>query len=251
LADELLVIGWDVGGWMGNNHGFSLIKYRYQQESWCWSGNSVELGIPRDSLFALDYILEKASYKKPLSEHSQVIIAVDAPLTFPAEFKKFLNDNQYFLSRPSKEIYNPLAYRKTDRYIYEKFKKKPLSAVFDRLGTNATVAIAHLRKWRQEYGFSLLPVQKNRPNRIIIEVYPALLKNSKAAPAFKPIKSLLPEDLSPNTNAYDSALCAIMGLAYKKEVNIKGLPELVKVPQDDEQAKKEGWIYHFPPRYFA
>lgn len=246
---KLIVIGWDVGGWMGSNHGFSIIEYDYNSQNYEWMGKSVELSIPNRSLFSLDYILKKTADDDIDLEEAKIIIAVDAPLTYPKAFKELLNDRKNDFVKPDKEIYNPLAHRKTDRYIYEKFNKKPLSAVFDRLGTNAAAAVVHIRKWIDEYNFSLEPVIKNSAERIIIEVYPALLKESKYAEAFEPIKSKLPQNVNKGTDAYDSALCALMGLAYDDRVEVDGLAKLVKAPQNDEEIREEGWIYHFPPEY--
>lgn len=31
--NNLLAIGWDVGGWMGANHGFSIICWDYEQKN--------------------------------------------------------------------------------------------------------------------------------------------------------------------------------------------------------------------------
>ena len=247
--EKLIVIGWDVGGWMGSNNGFSIIEYDYQSHSFEWKGKSVELSIPDHSLFSLDYIIEKTDSLNIDLAEAKIIIAADAPLTYPKAFKELLENQKNDFVKPDKEIYNPLAYRRTDRYIYEKFNKKPLSAVFDRLGTNASAAVVHIRKWMEERNFSLEPVIQNSSSKIIIEVYPALLKESKYAEAFEPIKSMLPKDINKGTDAYDSALCALMGLAYDDKVKIEGLAKLVKAPEHDEEIREEGWIYHFPPEY--
>jgi len=247
--DKLIVIGWDVGGWMGSNHGFSLIEYDYSSENFSWLGKPVELGIPKSSLFSLEYILEKTAAEEDIDiENSAVIIAVDAPLSYPKAFKELLNDQNSDFVKPKKEIYNPLAYRQADRYIYEEFGKKPLSAVFDRLGTNAAAALVHIRKWMAEYDFSLEPMLKNADDKKIIEVYPALLKKSKKAEAYQPLKSMLPEGIKKGTDAYDSALCALMGLAYDNNVDVDNLAQLV-MPPEDEKIRSEGWIYHFPAGY--
>lgn len=244
---NLLVIGWDVGGWMGSNHGFSILLWNYKNKEYRWLGKSVELKIPDSSLFSLSYIFEKVTAKKDFEINQyQLVIAVDAPLAFPREFKNFINGSKKIFKRPEKEIYNQLAYRKTDLHIYERLGKKPLSAVFDRLGTNATAAISHVNKWEKEHQFSLQPIQDNKNKRDIIEVYPALLKASKYSAADQPFKSMLPEGLKAGTDAYDSALCAIMGLAYGAGDQISKLPNLVGPEEIDQDIKEEGWIYYFP-----
>lgn len=244
---NLLAIGWDVGGWMGSNHGFSILLWDYETKEYKWLGKSVELKIPDNSLFSLAYIFQKVSGKKDFEiDNYQLVIGIDAPLGFPRDFKDFINGSKKTFNRPEKEIYNKLAYRKTDRHIYEKLGKKPLSAVFDRLGTNATAAVVHVNKWREEYNFSLQPIEDNRNNRDIIEVYPALLKASKYSAADQAFKSMIPENVKVGTDAYDSALCAIMALAYGAGDQFSELPNLIGPEVMDEDIKEEGWIYYFP-----
>lgn len=246
--NSLLAIGWDVGGWMGNNHGFSIIQWNQTENDFKWLGKAVELKIPADSIFSLDYIIEKVTGGENLDLCDyEIIIGVDAPLRFPKKFKEFINGSAEEFRRPEKEIYNPLAYRETDVHIYETLGKKPLSAVFDRLGTNCTAAMVHLNKWMEEYDFSLQPIQDKENNRDIIEVYPALLKASKYSVADEPFKSMIPDSVEEGTDAYDSALCAIMALAYRADNVLAELPKLVGPDVITGAIKEEGWIYYFPP----
>jgi len=246
---NLLAVGWDVGGWMGSNHGFSILHWNYEASEYKWLGESVELKIPDNSIFSLANIIEKITGRKDLNlSDYQLVVGIDAPLAFPREFKNFINNRKKIFKRPDKEIYNKLAYRKTDVHIYEKLGKKPLSAVFDRLGTNATAAVVHVNQWMEEYDFSLQPIQDNKNNRDIIEVYPALLKASKYSAADEPFKSMIPESVKAGTDAYDSALCAIMALAYGAGDECTQLPNLIGPEVIDEDIKEEGWIYYFPPK---
>lgn len=245
--NNLLAIGWDVGGWMGANHGFSIICWDYEQKKYSWLGDPVELRIPAKSLFSLNYILQKVIGENEIKINDyDLVIGIDAPLSFPRKFKDFINGKEKAFYRPEKEIYNQLAYRKTDVHIYEELAKKPLSAVFDRLGTNATVAIAHLNKWVAEHNFSVQPMLNKNNQRDLIEVYPALLKASKYAAAAEPFKDMIPESVKVGTDAYDSALCAIMALAYGAGSDFKKLPNLVGPEVADPKVKDEGWIYYFP-----
>ncbi|MFN2340876.1 MAG: hypothetical protein ABR547_06365 [Halanaerobium sp.] len=248
MKNNLLAVGWDVGGWMGSNHGFSILNWNYKDKEYSWLGESVELKIPDQSTFSLDYIFNKVTAENKLKiEDYELVIGIDAPLAFPRDFKRFINNQKKIFKRPEKEIYNRLAYRKTDRHIYETFGKKPLSAVFDRLGTNTTAAVVHVNKWVEEYNFSLQPINDKKNNRDIIEVYPALLKASKYSAADEPFKSMIPASVKAGTDAYDSALCAIMALAYGVD-DFAELPNLVGPKIIDEEIKEEGWIYYFPPK---
>jgi predicted nuclease with RNAse H fold len=244
---NLLAVGWDVGGWMGSNHGFSILHWDYEKKEYSWLGKSVELKIPDQSTFSLEYIFKKVTGENILEiDDYQLVIGIDAPLSFPRGFKDFINNRKKIFRRPEKEIYNQLAYRSTDVHIYEKLGKKPLSAVFDRLGTNATAAIVHVNKWMEEYNFSLQPIEDRKNKRDIIEVYPALLKASKYSAADEPFKSMLPDSVKAGTDAYDSALCAIMALAYGAGDQFTELPNLVGPDAAEQDLKDEGWIYYFP-----
>ena len=248
MKNNLLAVGWDVGGWMGSNHGFSILHWDYKKKEYSWLGNSVELKIPDQSIFSLDYIFNKVTGENGFKfTDYDLVIGVDAPLRFPRGFKEFINDRQKIFKRPEKEIYNPLAYRKTDVHIYETLGKKPLSAVFDRLGTNCTAAMVHINKWMDKYDFSLQPINDKENNKDIIEVYPALLKASKYSAADEPFKSMIPDSLKAGTDAYDSALCAIMALAYGAGEAAAELPTLMGPEKIDSEIKEEGWIYYFPP----
>jgi hypothetical protein len=244
---DLLGLGWDVGGWMGNNHGFSLAGIVIKDNTIHWPGEPVELEIPRGSSFNLKKIVSEITGNKDFEvDPDRLIIGVDAPLGFPQEFKNFLVHGESNYNCPEKEIYNELAYRETDRHIYEKLGKKPLSATFDRLGTNATVAITHVRKWSQKYGFNREPSSGERNKGNVIEVYPGLLKPDKHSPAYPPLSKLLSWDFEPGTHYYDAALCSTMALAYKASNDFSFLPPMVGPPQLTDRIREEGWIYHFP-----
>ncbi len=243
---DILGLGWDVGGWMGNNHGFALAGARTGTGTIKWPGEPVELGIPEGSSFNLKEIIGKITGRKDVSlGPDQLIIGVDAPLGFPQSFKNFIVDGDQSFDRPEKEIYNPLAYRKTERFIYEKLGKKPLSAPFDRIGTNATVAISHARRWSRGYGFSREPSSEGGGKGGIIEVYPGLLKPDKGSAAYQPFKKILPGKFETGTHYYDAALCSIMALAHRVADDIPPLPPLVGPPELTNRILEEGWVYHF------
>lgn len=88
-----------------------------------------------------------------------LVVAIDAPLGFPRAFVRFLSgDEPAEILCPDREIESLLAYREKDRHVYGVFGKKPLSAAFDKLGNNATVAMAHVRRWQENHGFSVPPL---------------------------------------------------------------------------------------------
>ncbi|MFW6048993.1 MAG: DUF429 domain-containing protein [Candidatus Bipolaricaulota bacterium] len=247
MKNKIISIGWDVGGWMGNNHGFAVCTGNPVDGKLTWVGSPVELAIPHGSTFSLEEVISTVGGEGSIDlSEDRVAIGVDAPLGFPVGFTDFLAGDRGGFTRPEKEIYNGLAYRETDKYIYENFDKKPLSAVFDRLGTNCTAALVHVRKWSGKFGFVVQP-RRTKEKRNIYEVYPALVKDGRHTPARPELRRLLPGDVTPGTDAYDAALCPLMGLGAETDGEIHGVPELVGPPAIDEVVEGEGWIYHFPP----
>lgn len=142
-------------------------------------------------------------------------------------------------SRPDSEIENLLAYRETEKHIHKKFGKKPLSSTFDKIGNNATVAISHVNNWIMEHGFIRQPSHENGIKEII-EVYPALVKeNGYLSQTFDEV---IPNEVKRGTDAYDSAICALMGLKYYVGAELFGTPCVFK--RVKEEYFSEGWIYY-------
>lgn len=244
MSDNIFALGWDVGGWMGKNNSFVLVEIcdNRDQLKWFFSENNFQ--IKHNELFNLNDVFKKL-YKKDLPEKISLAIGIDAPLTFPREFINFLTNRDKYISKPEKEIFNHLAYRRTDRYIYKKYGKKPLSATFDRLGNNATVAISHIRYWSKDYNIEINQDKFLKEKINIIESYPALLKPKKYERAFNKIDQIIPDEIFKGTDQYDAALCALMAAQFGSENSFKGLPKLKYPPSEEEIYKKEGWIYHF------
>lgn len=241
MDDVNYSLGWDVGGWMGKNNSFVLIKAKGNKIlDWYYLNKNFQ--IKDNDLFDLKYVLnelKESIFKKDIN----LAIGIDAPLTFPMGFIDFLNNEEKYVKKPKLEIYNKLAYRETDRYIYEKYNKKPLSATFDRLGNNATVAMSHIRYWNKKYDINKDNMfQKEKIN--IIETYPALVKPGKYKKAYSKIDNIIPKKIQHGTDTYDAALCALMALQYSFENEFKALPSLIYPPKKSVYIK-EGWIYHF------
>lgn len=231
---------------MGDNHGFAISSGDLIEGTLSWIGEPTELGIPPGSIFSLEKVVSEVGEEVSVDlERDRVTVGVDAPLGFPEGFTDFLCRKRDDFTRPKKEIYNELAYRETDRFIYENFGKKPLSAVFDRLGTNCTAALVHIRRWINQYGFIHQPSDEVGRNNIY-EVYPALVKKRSPSPARPEFAELLPKNIRPGTDAYDAALCSVMALGAETGDAIPEVPELVGPSDVNERIKEEGWIYHLP-----
>jgi predicted nuclease with RNAse H fold len=247
---RVIGIGWDVGGWMGNKQGVAAVMWKVGSQELEWLGTPTQFSLPIGSLFSTQMLIEEAVDKNntKMLEESLVVIGIDAPLGFPADFVQLVSGETVECFRPQREIDNKLAYRDTDRHIYNELdNKKPLSATFDKLGNNCTVAVCHINKWCKEDGYSIHPMTNNPiDKKIIIEVYPALVKPSQLGEVKSPLKELLPKNIPYPSDAYDAAICAIMAVAYGADGKFLQLPKLVHPPDHLDSVIKEGWIYHFP-----
>ena len=43
MKNNLLAVGWDVGGWMGSNHGFSILHWDYEEKNTAGWENQLSL----------------------------------------------------------------------------------------------------------------------------------------------------------------------------------------------------------------
>ncbi len=247
----LIGLGWDVGGWQGKKQGFAVAVWDGMNIEWKNSPYVTSLAqLGSDPSKVLDN-LWKRFLGKEISPDDTVVIGIDAPLGWPRDFQALINNASEFPKREKKQIKNRFAYRKTEQYIYEKYEKMPLSASFDKLGNNATVAISYAKEWANRDLYRVLPQQRNFfCRRAIIEVYPGL---EKLRDSFKndAVQSALDRwaSLSHDApDAYDAAICALLALSMADQTGETRLPRL-EVPEDKEidetVLKAEGWIYHW------
>ena len=78
-----------------------------------------------------------------LPRAERVSLAIDAPLAFPRAFHGLLQGKLATEQVPEDEMTNPYAYRDCERWLHEQYGKKPMSASFDKLGNNATLAAVY------------------------------------------------------------------------------------------------------------
>ncbi|PYZ98247.1 DUF429 domain-containing protein [Alteribacter lacisalsi] len=240
MAQKITAIGWDVGGWMGARHGAAVCTIDH--EGITWAKEPAVCSLPEDGFWNPEDLARQGGFEAEFPEDSTVVVGIDAPLSFPEAFTRFLAGDTVPAGKPGREIDNPLAYRETDRYIHKKYRKKPLSASFDRIGNNATVAMSHVKKWETDYGFHTRPFSCVKSSREIIEVYPALVKQTSKSPAAPFLHKWIPETAAPGTDAYDACICALYAAAFA--LNGSLLPALEGPPVEGPW-QKEGWIYHF------
>lgn len=246
MTGPALAIGWDVGGWLGKKQAVAVIEVR-NDGTWQYVGTSAPSSLRRRTKTSVLDLVRMAWADAPANVFvgRTVAIAIDAPLSFPRAFVDLLAGAAAEPPSSDREIDNELAYRDCDRFIYgEHDGKKPLSASFDKLGNNATVAMVLTRQWSEgAEPFVVLPFEPTRqPRREIIEAYPALMK-SKGVVVDR-IRDLLPPRLrevgrNVTQDEQDAAVCALVALAHL-EVADRKLPRLVG-PIADQSS--DGWIY--------
>ena len=253
-----LGVGWDVGGWIGGKQGVAVARLGPSGAEWLGIANAfclADLRFPDWTLLDLLRIAWRNAPEDTLTRF-QVVLAIDAPLAFPIGFKQLIDTGVAPIFRPDgPEIQNPLAYRDCDRFIHSTLGKKPLSASFDKLGNNATVAMHHARRLARLHGATILPFDPTDDNlHALIEVYPALCKHRNAPCCHDGIQRLLPPGSVHNSDECDACICALMALAFGNTGRQSFLPPLVTpeaatIPTDTLRA--EGWIYHVPRQWLA
>lgn len=193
-----------------------------------------------------------------LSESTRTLIALDAPLGWPATLGTALVCHQ--AGEPLDLPANDLFRRATDRFIKARLGKQSLDVGADRIARTAHTAVNLLADLRRRTGHSIsLAWEPDFPDWIAaIEVYPAatLIAHGIPAVAYKKAdgnvaRSLilerlgrlltLPADQSAmerNADALDACLCLLAGYDF---LNGDALP-----PEDLETDRKEGWIWAGP-----
>jgi len=192
-----------------------------------------------------------------LPENEPALLAIDAPLGWPADLGDQLATHQAGdpLSMPP----NTLFRRATDRRIWQRTGKLPLDVGADRIARTAHAALSLLVELRQITQQPIpLAWQPSLSSPLsAIEVYPAgtlkVLFDPMRVPSYKGrdggngravilhhLKQhvTLPPDaplLLKNDDALDAALCVLAGADF--------LHGLAEPPTNLKQAQKEGWIW--------
>lgn len=227
-------------------------------DDWVLVGNAASFAI-RDlqdrggGLLELIRIAWPAAPSDALTQY-RIVLAIDAPLGFPVAFRDLLLRKPVSDMAPDSQIGNLLAHREAERWILKTFKKRALSASFDKLGNNATVAMYYAARWSEQATMAIVPFQQEQPDgHVIIEVYPALVKKPGGTECYSRFQCLLPDGLQPGTDEYDAAICAVLASIFASPrpdeggdpATLVGPPEHI----DDATVKAEGWIYTIHPEW--
>ena len=236
-----LAIGWDVGGWLGRKQAVAVAVIQ-SDGSWSWVGRARTFNVAQILEGGVEDLARIASPDLESSSDHRIVLAIDAPLSFPDRFVRMLAGETLEHVGWAREIDNPLAYRDCDRHVAATYGKKPLSASFDKLGNNATVAMTMTRRWRAQ-GFRVLPFDApDGGGRVVIEAYPALFK--RAGVVVERARALLPDGLVDGSDEKDAAICALTAVAYAGATD-GSLPRLVPPPS----RPTDGWIFGPEPSW--
>jgi predicted nuclease with RNAse H fold len=182
-----------------------------------------------------------------VKESKRVLLALDAPLGWPAELARALARHQ------AGESLAPTAHamfrRMTDDVIYDRLGKRPLEVAADRIARAAHAALRFLEDLRQILGrrIDLVWSPKELHQIGVIEVYPAATRLTLGVPrgpgSLAGLESRLTfnEGAPPTSeHARDAAICALAAVEF--------LTGRAIAPIDGQkaQAKQEGWIWTGP-----
>lgn len=193
-------------------------------------------------------------------QHPQTLLAIDAPLGWPAALGRALVGHQAgdAIGVDAHDLFR----RETDRFIKRTLGKQPLDVGADRIARTAHAALGLLGELRQRLG-NVIPLAwtPTLTDPIsAIEVYPAATlvgrgcrstgyKNAEQAPQRREIISALHSDglklpdlpvLAQSADALDAALCIVAAHDF--------LLGQAMAPSNIELAKLEGWIWARPPQ---
>jgi len=237
---KILGIGWDVGGWMGKKNAFAFSSFDTEEKTFSFLSEPYHQTVPKSGFFDLKTIVEENDIN--FKDYDKIVIGIDAPLGSPRKYKEMINGIISEILKPEKEIFSSFAYRECERHIYQTFKKKPLSAPFDKIGNNLTLALYQAHFWNKEYGFNIHPQNQGTDDkRMMIEVYPAL---AKMEATYKHIKIFIEHFKdSVNDDEWDALICSLIATIHGAEKSFINHIKTV-LPPNDKIIKEEGWIYY-------
>lgn len=225
-------IGWDVGGWNCNNNCKSRDAVVILDDTTAilgkpWRGNLRECinsaEMTSDWLKEL-FIKCDAEYS---DESVPITMAIDTPLGFSEEFVKLLTQRRGVESVGSSDT-NRYLLRNTERWLYQR-GLKPLSAVKDMIGSQATKGMHMLAKFAPQV--ESCGVWTDGTGFRVIETYPTACRDTKRMKQFlNGREKLKPDDVE------DARICALVAHLFADECDMLEGP-------DSNVPISEGWIW--------
>lgn len=247
-----LCIGWDVGGWNCDKNPRSrdalvVLDAHRNLLGVPWRGNLREA--INDSGSCLDFIqsiLYLCKADLSASELSRVTLAIDTPLAFSTDFVALLNGRTNVDEIEQSET-NPYLFRYTEQYLFQR-GLKPLSAIKDMIGSQATKGMHVLAKFSPE--IKQTGVWTDGHFLDVIEAYPSACMHSTTVEDLckpfideayvddKPIGSFVDMGFKQITHEdeRDALLCALLAWLFEHQ------PKSLAWP-DAETPESEGWIF--------
>ncbi len=221
-------VGWDVGAWNcdrgGSRDALVVLDDKGELVGRSWRGNlreAINTSVSAKGFVAT--LFELCGTEFP--DESEAILAVDTPLGFSTAFHDLIAKSQPTGQLIGPHAENPYLFRATERELYKR-GVKPLSAVKDMIGSQATKGIHLVHKLFEPFE---LGVFRSGPI-IAIEAYPAPSKKSAV------IKSRLKSTEFPSGDEADAFVCALVAKVFRLERHLLFKP-------DRSIDIREGWIW--------
>lgn len=225
-------IGWDVGGWNCDKNPRSrdaivIIDRMQEIVGKPWRGNLREC-IDNASTTSnwLKALFSKCGVEFP-DDPMSVTLAIDTPLGFSEDFVHLVSNLRCVESVGSSDT-NRYLFRHTERHLFQQ-GLKPLSAVKDMIGSQATKGMHVLAKFAPQ--IESCGVWTDKAGFRAIETYPTVCRDTKAIKKFLNGRNKLkPDDLE------DARVCALVAHLFATERSTLEGP-------DDKIPRREGWIW--------
>lgn len=224
-------IGWDVGGWNCDHNSNSRDSVVVLDDNLSligkpWRGNL--RAVINDATSGSELIKQLFALCNSTSPNQgRYTIAIDTPLGFSDAFIRLVTQRQH-LGVLGTSSTNSYLYRVTEQYLFDR-GLKPLSAIKDMIGSQATKGMHVLAK------FKFQPIRcgvwSDDKQIVAIEAYPSACKNSASMIALqKPYGKLGHQDLD------DALTCALMAFLF--DTRNESLS-----PAISSASESEGWIW--------
>lgn len=231
-------IGWDVGGWNCDKNQKSkdaivIIDSNFVICGMPWKGNLRDIILNSENTVDCISKIFNAS-NLDYDNHSRVTLAIDTPLGFSMEYIDLITNHKCAGIRMVGNSSNQYLFRRTERFLFA-HGLKPLSAVKDQIGSQATKGMHAVAKFSPNnircgvwgdgsgLGSGLLTS---------IEAYPSSCKNSNIIK--NKLKSI--NNKPRDKDKYDALICALVANLYDKSPNCLIHPNNT-IPWN------EGWIW--------
>lgn len=224
-------MGWDVGGWNCDKNGRSrdaivILNSKSRIVGEPWRGNLCQaINESANTPAWIAALFRLCGTEAP--DTASVTLAIDTPLGFSEAFLALVGHLQP--AGPIGESHTNLyLFRQTERYLFER-GLKPLSAIKDMIGSQATKGIHALSKFAP--CIESCGVWTDRKKLRAIETYPSGCRHTPVVKArLKGQQPLAHDDLD------DARVCAVIACLFATHRSTLNAP----LP---ETSSREGWIW--------